>query len=203
MLTVFRSYWFRDPDMRRTKPVRARSTSRRYRPCDRLHLTKAHRPRLPKAPDQQETHSLHFLSRTRGLPGYEPNLDHLLTNAVGLVQLEVLFNPGGQQPMAARSSPVNKRPDPTWISALAVLASAEVLLTLIGGYSLNCVVALFGLLGAPVLLGSFRLKENRLQKGSRYSDWFIRARHVAASLTAFSWFLGLLNVFFVAKEWSR
>ena len=86
---------------------------------------------------------------------------------------------------------------------LAVLGGAEVLLTALGGYGLNCVVALCGLLGAPVLLGLFRMKEAQLSAGGRYSDWRIRARHLAAWITSFCWFLGLLNVFFVAKEWSR
>jgi len=134
---------------------------------------------------------------------HEPNLNDLLKLGSRAARKGVLRTPGGRSPAAVQVGAANKRPDPTWIFALAVLAFAEVLLTLIGGYSLNRLVALCGLLGAPVLLGLFRLKENRLQKGNRYSDWVVRARHVAASLTAFSWFLGLLNVFFVAKEWSR
>ena len=100
-------------------------------------------------------------------------------------------------------STTNTKPAPR-VVVLALVALLEGALTVRGGYSVNCVVAVSGLIGTPILLGLFRIKEAQLSAGGRYSDWrFIRARHLAVVLTSFGWFIGLLNVFFVAKEWTR
>jgi len=104
---------------------------------------------------------------------------------------------------ASQSSMTNTKPDPLWVVVLALVALLESALTVRGGYSVNCVVAVSGLLVTPILLGLFRMKEAQLSAGGRYSDWRFRARHLAVVLTSFGWFIGLLNVFFVAKEWSR
>ena len=105
---------------------------------------------------------------------------------------------------AFQSSTANTKPAPLWVVVLALVALLEGALTVRGGYSVNCVVAVTGLIGTPILLGLFRIKEAQLSAGGRYSDWrFIRARHLAVVLTSFGWFIGLLNVFFVAKEWTR
>ena len=96
------------------------------------------------------------------------------------------------------SSRENTKPAPLWVVVLAFVAVLEGALTASGGYAVNCVVAVCGLLGTPILLGLFRMKEAQLSAGGRYSDWRFRARHLAVVLTSFGWFIGLLNVFFVA-----
>ena len=101
------------------------------------------------------------------------------------------------------SSMENTKPAPLWVVVLALVAVFEGVLTVSGGFAVNCVAAVCGLLGTPILLGLFRMKEAQLSAGGRYSDWRFRARHLAVVLTSFGWFIGLLNVFFVAKEWSR
>lgn len=104
---------------------------------------------------------------------------------------------------APMSSMENTKPAPLWVVVLALVTVLEAVLTVSGGFAVNCVVAACGLLGTPILLGLFRMKEAQLSAGGRYSDWRFRARHLAVVLTSFGWFIGLLNVFFVAKEWSR
>ena len=95
-----------------------------------------------------------------------------------------------------------------WRGAVGVAVSARAAhrsraATRVAKVAWDCVVAVCGLLGTPILLGLFRMKEAQLSAGGRYSDWRFRARHLAVVLTSFGWFIGLLNVFFVAKEWSR
>ena len=108
-----------------------------------------------------------------------------------------------KSPGAPISSRENTKPAPLWVVVLAFVAALEGALTVSGGFAVNCVVAVCGLLGTPILLGLFRMKGAQLRAGGRYSDWRFRARHLAVVLTSFGWFIGLLNVFFVAKEWSR
>lgn len=108
-----------------------------------------------------------------------------------------------KSPGAQMYSAENTKPAPLWVVVLALVAVLEGILTVSGGFAVNCVVAVCGLLGTPILLGLFRMKEAQLSAGGRYSDWRFRARHLAVVLTSFGWFIGLLNVFFVAKEWSR
>lgn len=112
--------------------------------------------------------------------------------------------PPGASPAERRTSDgENTRPDPTWIFALGLLVLLEFYLTRRGGHANNFATSIFGLFGTALLLGFFRMKEASLQAGGRYSDWSFRARHVAVSLVSAGWLLGVLNLFFVAKEWSR
>ncbi len=110
--------------------------------------------------------------------------------------------PRGRHPIATGLGE-NKRPDPTWIFVLLAALVIEVILTLLGGYGANLGCALLGLFGVAILLGRFRIREAALRAGGRYSDWRFRARRIAVIVAASGWILGLVNVFFVAKEWTR
>ena len=106
-------------------------------------------------------------------------------------------------PTPHRKIMANTKPDPVWVIVLAIAATLEALLTVRGGFGLNCVAASLGLLGVPILLGLFRMKEAKLRAGGRYSDWTFPARRLAVAITVVGWCLGLLNVFFIAKDLSR
>jgi hypothetical protein len=78
-----------------------------------------------------------------------------------------------------------------------------VVLTWMGGETMNKVAAVIGLFGSVLLLGMARSKEVRLKSTGRFSDWSISSTTITTAVFASTWALGVLNVFFVAKEWSR
>ena len=108
-------------------------------------------------------------------------------------------------PPTFRSGPRQKNvsPDPTWLVALGASLLLVVVLTWMGGETMNKVAAVLGLFGSVLLLGMARSKEVRLKSTGRFSDWSISSTTITTAVFASTWALGVLNVFFVAKEWSR
>ena len=108
-----------------------------------------------------------------------------------------------QLPPALRSRGVNTKPDPRWLCALGLLLVTVVVLTWLGGETMNYVAGVAGLFGSVILLGFARSKETKLRASGRFSEWRIRSTTITMGLFLSAWTVGIANVFFVAKEWTR
>lgn len=106
-------------------------------------------------------------------------------------------------PSAVRPRGVNTKPDPLWLGLLGLLFVAVAILTWLGGEMLNYVAGIVGLFGSVVLLGMARSKESKLRASGRFSEWRVRSTTITMVLFLCAWSVGIANVFFVAKEWTR
>lgn len=97
----------------------------------------------------------------------------------------------------------NAKPDPTWLLALIALFVVVIALTWRGGLTLNYVAGGLGLFVSVVFLGLARGKESQLRATGRFSDWRVSSSKLTGAVFFATWGFGIMNVFFVAKEWTR
>ena len=97
----------------------------------------------------------------------------------------------------------NAKPDPTWLLALTVLLLIVVVLTWRGGEMFNYLAGGLGLFVSVVFLGLARGKESQLQATGRFSDWRVSSSKITLFVFLATWGVGVANVFFIAKEWTR
>jgi hypothetical protein len=99
---------------------------------------------------------------------------------------------------------VNKRPEWVWPLLISVVVAAELVLTASGTFARNVAAAVLGLLVSVVLLGISRARETRLRADGRFTDWgIISAGSFMSIATIVGWAIGVANVYFVAKEFTR
>ena len=97
----------------------------------------------------------------------------------------------------------NAKPDPTWLLALTVLLLIVVVLTRLSGEMFNYLAGGLGLFVSVVFLGLARGKESQLQATGRFSDWRVSSSKLTLFVFLATWGVGVANVFFIAKEWTR
>jgi hypothetical protein len=95
------------------------------------------------------------------------------------------------------------RPQIGWPAAVIGVIVVQIVLTLIGGRSMNTVAAVLGMFASIILLGAFRISEAQRRSTGAYIDWRISAERLVSLLVLASWSVGVLNVFFVAKDLTR
>ena len=111
--------------------------------------------------------------------------------------------PGRESGGFSRPRLPNVKPDLTWLLALTVLLLIVVVLTLRRGEAFNYVAGGLGLFLSVVFLGLARGKESRLRATGRFSDWRVSSSKLTFLVFLATWGLGIANVYFVAKEWTR
>lgn len=95
------------------------------------------------------------------------------------------------------------RPQATWPIAVSAVLAIQLILTWIGGFSMNTVAAVMGMFGSVLLLGAFRISDSQRRTTGAYIDWPVSIERVVSLLVLASWLLGVANVFFVAKDLTR
>lgn len=99
---------------------------------------------------------------------------------------------------------MNKRPEVLWPVLAVLLLVVQLVATRRGSFGANVVAAVSGLFISVVLLGVSRAREARRRADGRFTDWgLIGAGSFMSLATLASWGLGVANVFFVAKEFTR
>ena len=115
--------------------------------------------------------------------------------------------PSSAAPPSAPRSPVaaqNKRPEVLWPVLAVLLLVVQLVATMKGTFGANALAAVSGLFISVVLLGIARAREAKRRADGRFTDWgFIGAGSFMSLATLASWALGVANVFFVAKEFTR
>jgi len=99
---------------------------------------------------------------------------------------------------------VNKKPLVWFPVGSGAVVMVILVATFVGGTTANVVAAILGLFGSIVVLGVARAVERERAADGSYTEWNgIGAARLVTLLTMTSWFLGMANVFFVAKEITR